>query len=384
MVERALRGAPPHGLLDSLRTHLAQHFAATAVDLLLIDYGLSSLRPFGPCDAVRGPVPVEASPAGRVFSEQQPYLSTGAGPTVTAYLPVAVRGDRYGVLVVTLPRSQEPPEVFLDHLGAIAQMLGHALRVAERHTDVYREARRNGPLTLSAEMQWELMPGRSCSREEFDLHAHGEPAYASGGHLFDWSASADQLTLVVANSAGTDAEAGLVNNLALNAIRNARRAGLDLAGQAALADQALYGQHRGTRHLSTLLMCFDLRTGAAQIVDAGSPSVWRVSGPTARRVELERQLPLGMFEDTVYAAQHLRTRPQERLLFVACGPELPASQAAHADFDQAVSRAVTRTRHLPGADTPKAVLRELVAHGAAPDGGLVLSLDLRGPSADGA
>ncbi|MET9378219.1 SpoIIE family protein phosphatase [Streptomyces sp. NPDC002992] len=281
--------------------------------------------------------------------------------------------------MVTLPQGHEPPEVLLDHLGAIAQMLGHALRVAERHTDVYREARRNGPLTLSAEMQWELMPGRSCSREEFELHAHGEPAYASGGHLFDWSASADQLTLVVANSAGTDAEAGLVNNLAVNAIRNARRAGLDLAGQAALADQALYGQHRGRRHLSTLLMCFDLRTGEAQIVDAGSPSVWRVSGSTAQRVELERQLPLGMFEDTVYAAQHLRTRPRERLLFVACGPDLPASHPAHAAFEQAVSRAITRTRHLPGADTPKAVLRELTAYGVAPDGGLVLSLDLRGP-----
>ncbi|MFE3323718.1 hypothetical protein [Streptomyces sp. NPDC059176] len=81
----------------------------------------------------------------------------------TAYLPVTVRGDRCGVLVVTLPAGAASPDNVRD-LAAISEMLGHALRVADRDTDVYRQARRARALTPPAEMQWELLPGRICRR----------------------------------------------------------------------------------------------------------------------------------------------------------------------------------------------------------------------------
>ncbi|MFE7775272.1 PP2C family protein-serine/threonine phosphatase [Streptomyces sp. NPDC057445] len=381
VVERALRGAPPHGLLDSLRVNLARHYGATDVGLLLADYGLVTLRPFDRT-AVGGPVSVESSPAGKAFSAQQPYLSTGPGLMVTVHLPVTVRGDRYGVLTVTLPEDGSPESV--QDLEAISEMLGHALRVAERHTDVYRQARRERRLTAPAEMQWQLLPGRTCRRDEFDLHAYWEPVYASRGHLFDWSASADQLTLVVASGTGPGIEDALLNNLALNAIRNARRSRADLVGQASLADQALYGQHGGSRYLPTVLIGLELRTGTMRIVDAGSPTVWRMRGSQVERMELEGQLPLGMFEDTVYSTQQLQLLPGDRLLFVACvdGPsssERDSAGAATPD-DNVVSRAIEATRHLSCVAAPQAVYREIWTRGGggAADGGSVLCLDWHG------
>lgn len=382
MVERALRGAPAHGLLDCLRVNLVQRFAASEVDLLLIDHGLTHLRPVDRSPAFEGPATAKSALALRVFSAQQPYLSGDEHPMVTAYLPVTVRGDRCGVLVVTLPGGENSPDL-LEELSAIAQMLGHAMRVAERHTDVYRRARRERPLTLSAEMLWQLMPDRSCSRAEFDLQAYWEPAYTSGGHLFDWSAAADQLTLVVANGHGPGVDDALVNNLVLNALRNARRAGLDLASQASLADQALYGQHRGTAHVSTLLTRFDFGTGEVEVVDAGSPTLWRLKGGAAERVELESQLPLGMFEDTIYSTQRLRVEPGERLVFVACDAERARSADDEKLLEEAVGRAVTANRSTACADTAQAVLSEIVAQGSGSvSSGLVVCLDWRGKGGD--
>ncbi|MET9728898.1 PP2C family protein-serine/threonine phosphatase [Streptomyces zaomyceticus] len=394
-VEGELRGAAPHLLLDSLRTSLTRLYAASCADLLLIDYGFMSLRPVAPVQspARASHVPADAGPAGRVFRTQQPYLFRDDGPTATVYLPVTVRGDRFGVLVVDLPADRGTPDT-TESLGRVAETLGHALRVADRHTDLYRSTRRTHALSIAGEMQWDTLPGRACAGPTFDLHAHWEPAYTSGGHLLDWSATEDELLLIVGDGVGDGTPAALVSTLALNAMRNARRAGLDLVGQAGLTDQALYGQYRGKNPLAALLLRLDVATGAIEVVDAGSPTLWRIRGAVIERVELDRQLPLGMFEDTVYVTQHLRLLPGDRLVFVArATSESHATSECHATGeshaageceapDGPVGRALARTRHLSGADAPGAVVRALRATpGGVQDAVLVLCLEWRGRGA---
>ncbi|MFF6771978.1 PP2C family protein-serine/threonine phosphatase [Streptomyces sp. NPDC012637] len=382
-VEGALRGAAPHLLLDSLRTSLAHLYAAASADLLLIDYGFTSLRPVEPVQTPAGMphVPVDAGPAGRVFRTQQPYLFRDVGPTATVYLPVTVRGDRFGVLVVVLPADRGGPATTAS-LARVAETLGHALRVADRHTDLYRTTRRAHALSVAGEIQWDTLPGRACAGPAFDLHAHWEPAYTSGGHLLDWSVTEDELQLIVADAAGPGTPAALVSTLALTAIRNARRAGLDLVGQASLTDQALYGQYRGKNPLAALLLRIDLNTGAVEVVDAGSPTLWRIRGTVTQRIELDRQLPLGMFEDTVYATQHLRLLRGDRLVFVACGADEPPSSGKLEEAEGSVARALADARHLSGAEAPEAVVRALRATPRdAPDAVLVLCLDWRGHDA---
>ncbi|GGY77064.1 phosphatase [Streptomyces omiyaensis] len=379
-VEGALRGAAPHLLLDSLRTSLAHLYAAACVDLLLIDYGRTTLRPVEPVQAPAGMPhsPVDAGPAGRVFHTQQPYLFRDVGPTATVCLPVTVRGDRLGVLVVGLPADRATPETTAS-LARVAETLGHALRVADRHTDLYRRTRRTRPLSVAGEMQWDALPGRACAGPAFDLHAHWEPAYTSGGHLLDWSVTEGELQLVVADGAGPGTPAALVSALALTAVRNARRAGLDLVAQASLTDQALYGQYRGRHALAALLLRLDPADGRAEAVDAGSPTLWRIRGAGTERIELDRQLPLGMFEDTVYTTQRLDLLPGDRLVFVADGTGDPPSGGRHEAPDGPVARAVAATGRLSGADAPAAVVRALrETSPGAPEGVLVLCLDWHG------
>ncbi|MEV8625258.1 phosphatase [Streptomyces sp. NPDC051079] len=272
-VESALRGAAPHLLLDSLRTSLAQQYAASSADLLLVDYGCTSLRPVRPVQTparVRH-VPVDTGPVGRVFRTQQPYLFRDDGPTATVCLPVTVRGDRLGVLVVLLPPDRATAQSVAG-LGRVAETLGHALRVADRHTDLYRSTRRTRALTVAGEIQWDTLPGRGCSGPAFDLHAYWEPAYTSGGHLLDWSATEDELLLVVADGAGPGTPAALVSTLALNAIRNARRAGLDLVGQASLTDLSrLKVETAGVTVEGPLATTDNITLATGKTVIAGTP-----------------------------------------------------------------------------------------------------------------
>ncbi len=54
-----------------------------------------------------------------------------------------------------------------------------ALRAADRDTDRYSAARRRARLTMAAELQWDLLPGRSLGDDRFLVAGQLEPAYAS-------------------------------------------------------------------------------------------------------------------------------------------------------------------------------------------------------------
>ncbi|MGW5616612.1 PP2C family protein-serine/threonine phosphatase [Streptomyces sp. NPDC003877] len=383
--ERALRTAAPHQLLDAVRRVLTDQYAADSVELFLADYGLTVLQPVSVLPHTLQPVPVHNSPAGRAFGAQEPYVEDLPDGLVRAHLPVTVRGDRLGVLTVTL-RGDGHAEGVLAELAEIAEVLGHEVVVAERDTDLYLQARRRDRLTLAAEMQWQLLPGRSCARPEYELGAQLEPAYAIFGDNFDWSASADRLSLYVTNGMGEGIEASLLTNLAINALRNARRAGLSLADQAALADQAVYAHYRGRCYLSVLMLDVDLATGLVRAVDAGSPRLLRLRAGTVERVAFEAQLPLGMFEETDYVAQEFHVEPGDRLIFVSDGVYDVASPGGETYGDAALARAIQSTRLLPAAEVPRALLRELTGHRGRPDpddDALVVCLDWRGRRASG-
>ncbi|GHH86382.1 phosphatase [Streptomyces sulfonofaciens] len=378
--ERALRRAAAHELPDAVRRVLVEQYAAESVELYLADYGLTVLQPVPGQGQDSAPLSMYNSPAGRAFGSQEPFVESGREGRVRVHLPVSARGDRLGVLSVTLADADHA-RARLAELADIAEVLGHEVVVAERDTDVYLRARRKDRLTLAAEMQWHLLPGRSCTSPEYELGAQLEPAYAIFGDNFDWSATADRLMLYVTNGMGEGIEAALLTNLAVNALRNARRAGLPLADQAALADQAVYAHYRGRSYLSVLMLDFDLTTGRVQVVDAGSPQLLRLRGGTVQRVDFEAQLPLGMFEETDYVAQEFRVEPGDRLLFASDGVYAVASPGGEPYGDAALARAITSSRLLPAAEVPRAVLRELTGHRGRPDpddDALVMCVDWRG------
>lgn len=113
------------------------------------------------------------------------------------------------------------------------------------------------------------------------------------------------------------------------------------------------------------------------MVDAGSPQLWRRRGKTVERIELEAQLPLGMFEETAYVAQEFQVLPGDRLIFVSDGVYAAANRTGEAYGERALARAVQGASLLHAPSVPRAVLEALAEHRAAEpeDDALVVCLD---------
>lgn len=378
--ELAIWAAPPYALADTVAKVVEAAYAATAVELLLADYRLDFLIPIG---SGRPAFSMDGTPAGRAFAAQRALLvppdEPDEGGTWRLYLPLSVHGDRLGVLAVALPA--EPGVVPRDELGTLATTLARAIKIADGGTDFYRRARRRSRLTLAAEIQWELLPGRSCVVEEYHLAGQLEPAYAIWGDNFDWSADTDNLSVSVTNGMGRGAEAALLTQLSVGAMRNARRSGADLIDQATLANETIHNQYHGQRYVSTLLMRFDLETGKVGTIDAGSPKIFRLRGNAVEPIEMEAQLPLGMFDDTRYAEQEFAVDPGDRLVIFSDGFHAARSPRGETYGAGALAGALRQTRLQSPSEAVRSLTRGLLDyHDGAElaDDAVVLCLDWTG------
>lgn len=376
-VSRALREAPPDQLAEATDRALRQVFGAVRTEVFLADYRFTGLCPL----LVPGRAP---GPAGvrRCFSSQQPVLETSEDGGCLLHLPLSVWGERLGVLLVELPSV--PSTGTLDAVRDVAGELAVALRAADRETDRYRRARRRERLSMAAEMQWDLLPGRSVRHGDVLLAGQLEPAYTVGGDHFDWSVDGDRLTVTVLNGAGNGLAAALLTAVAVNAMRNARRSGGGLVEQAELASDTVFYQHRGSRHVATLLLELDCGRGVVRAVDAGSPHLLRLRGGTVTPIALEQQLPLGMFAETRYDVQEFPVEPGDRLFVVSDGVYAAQPNGREAYGERAMARAMRSTRLQPATEAVGTVMRELHAYHADADlrdDAVVVCLDWRGSRA---
>ncbi len=376
IIENAIWDAQPHTLAAAAVRAIADHFGVDGAEIFLADYRLSFLVP-----ATYGEesIQIDGTPAGRSFASQRPVITAGEGDECELYVPMSLYGDRVGVMGVYLPRIPSAAEQ--ERFAAIAAVVARALKVADQHTDLYQRIKRRSRLTLPAEIQWGLLPARSCVCDEYHLAGMLEPAYAIWGDNFDWSAGRDTLIVSVTNGMGRGTEAALLTHLAVSALRNARRSGGDIIDQATLANETVYTQHRGHSHLSTLLLRFDLDTGQVAVVDAGSPQIFRLRGKNVSQIELEAQMPLGMFEDTEYTEQEFTVEPGDRLIIVSDGVHTAQSPAGDVYGASALPSALRQTRLQDPSEAVRTMTRGLIDYHEGSellDDAVILCIDWKG------
>lgn len=367
----ALRAAPPDRLPEVAADHLRRHFGAEPVEMFVTDLTQSGL-----CPLLDGAGPDPA--AMRCLGSQRVAGDTGAGGATRMHLPLSVWGDRIGVLRLELPERPGPERT--EQLRTAADEIATALRAAATSTDRYRRAQRRARLTMAAELQWELLPGRSLGDDRFLVAGQLEPAYDVRGDHFDWALDGDRLTVTVLNGFGDGMDAALLTTVAVNAMRNARRCGADIVEQAELASDAVHSRRAGAAHVSTLLLEIDLVGGHVRAVDAGSPRCLVARGGDIEQVTLEQQLPFGMFPEAHYEIQRFRLEPGDRMLVVSDGVHA-AAPAGRAPFgESALLDAIRQTRLQPSTEAVGTVMRSLRDYHAgtdAEDDAVTVCLDWR-------
>lgn len=377
---QAIDQARPDAAVTVLRSLLADRLGALRVRLLLANYQLTALRP------IQDPDDHEVlldTPAGQAFVSQHPVTRGNDAGESELFLPISIRGDWMGVLQLSLP--VEPAAEKLHELGELATVIAYALQAAARQSDLLHRAARSQRLTLAGELQWQLLPGRGARSPEYQLAGHVEPAHHVHADNVDWSQDDDQLILSVTDAARHGPVASLLTTLAVTALRNARRAGLGAADQAALADQAVYAHHQGRQYVSTLLVRIDLSTGRGEVVQAGSPRLLIVRGGDVVQPALQDQLPLGMFDETDYFSEHFALATGDRLVIVSDGIHAAKSPDGQRFGDGSLPELLRETAGLPVGGVIRRVIDEVFEHrdlAELDDDAAILCLDWSGSEAE--
>jgi hypothetical protein len=336
--------------------------------LYLVDLGQRELHPVRP---EHGPaLPVDATVAGRAFARLEIVVVAADGEPPHLWLPVLDGTERLGALRLTLPGGADPRDKILrENCWTLAGQIAHLVLSKQLYGDLFHRVRRGKPLSVAAELLWQLLPPKVFATGQVVIAAAMEPYDQVGGDGFDYAVDDGRAWVAIFDAMGHDLQAGLTTSMALAATRNARRAGADLIGAAELADRTIAG-HRPADSMSyatAFLAHLDLDTGELHYLNAGHPppAVLR-DGRVVRLLDTVSRPPLGLgdLQDREPVVRREQLQPGDRVLFYTDG----VTEARSPQGEQfGLERLADLTeRHeaagLPASETLRRVVRAVLEH----------------------
>jgi len=223
--------------------------------------------------------------------------------------------DRIGVLAFTLPRVGDDDRRLARRLAGLAADM---IVTKGMYTDVFFRTRAHRPMSLPAQLQWQLLPPLSMTTPRVAVAGVLEPAYHVGGDSFDYALNDHVLSLAIIDAMGHGLDAATMATVAIAAYRHARRADVGLVDLYAEMDRAIAEQFPG-RFATAQMGELALATGVLTWVNAGHPApmllrgrrmVGELEGPTTRPVGFGGATPL---------IQKQQLEPGDRVLFYTDG-----------------------------------------------------------------
>ncbi|MGW0549632.1 PP2C family protein-serine/threonine phosphatase [Streptomyces altiplanensis] len=260
---------------------------------------------------------IDATLPGRVFQVMQ-GLSTSVGGRLQHWLPILDGTERLGVLRVET--DAEPDGAGRDGMRDLASLLGLLLVSKRHHSDSYARLTRVSPMSVSAEMQWTLMPPRTFANARVTIAGAMEPAYTTAGDAFDYALAGDTAHLAVFDAMGHDTAAGLIANLAMATCRSKRRQGAGLAEAALSIETMLIEQFTLNRYATGILADLDLGTGLLTWINCGHhPPVLVRGGRWTTALDCAPSHPLGTDLALPVVPCREQLEPGDRLLLYTDG-----------------------------------------------------------------
>ncbi len=315
LFEKAPVVPPDH--LPALAEQLAAQLGVVRMRTWLADYPQRVLVPFPPTNGT--PIAIDTTVGGRAYARGEP-VEVGGAEGITLWLPLIDGVDRIGVLEAALEDADAAVREVLLH---VARAVAAEVVSRGQYTDAFKRARRRRNMTLSAELQWQLLPPTTFSTPDITISGALEPAYDVGGDSFDYAYDDGILHLMILDAVGHDLDSSFIATLAIGAYRHARRNGADLVATVRELDDLICDHFEGSTFVTAQLAELDVATGILQWVNAGHPSPLLVrQSRVIDAIEGRRRVPLGLAHlsqtrDTAIAEEHLQ--PGDTLLFYSDG-----------------------------------------------------------------
>jgi serine phosphatase RsbU (regulator of sigma subunit) len=320
----------PPDQLPALSERIAGRLEAEALTIWLADYQQRMLMPFlAPGSA---PLPIDGGIGGRAFIRSETVEVAGPDGLTTLWIPLLDGVDRIGVLEAAVRAADAHKRVVLQ---TFARALTAEIISRGQYTDTYKQIRRRADMTLSAELQWELLPPTTFSCPDVTIAGMLEPAYDVGGDAFDYAYSAGVLRVMVIDAVGHDLESSFFASLTIGAYRHARRSGASLEAIVEEIDRLLHERFEAATFVTAQLGEFDVQTGELRWVNAAHPEPLLVrNGRVIGPLEGTRRVPLGvghMVSGRGIPVSRHQLQPGDALLFYSDGV-VEARSAQGEDF----------------------------------------------------
>ncbi|MFJ2092685.1 PP2C family protein-serine/threonine phosphatase [Streptomyces sp. NPDC087901] len=329
---------------------------------------------------IDGSVPGRAYQYGRILSAG----SRPESPCSSWWVPLLDGTERLGVLFVEAEQDDARTHEDMDRLAALLALIIVSKRTS---SDTLAKLARTEPLSISAEMQWNLMPPSAYADGRVVIAASMEPAYRISGDAYEYAIDGPLVHLSIFDAMGHDTAAGLCAALALGACRSVRRAGGDLAAASEAVEQALIEQYDHQRYATGILATLDARTGLLSWVNRGHhrPVIIRGNRWTTN-LECPPAHPMGTGLGLESVTCHEQLEPGDRIVLYTDG----ITEARSRDGDEFGLEQFTDfiIRHhadgLPVPETLRRLIRAVLAHhdGNLQDDATVLLCEWLGPDAD--
>ncbi|MFP5369726.1 MAG: PP2C family protein-serine/threonine phosphatase, partial [Actinomycetes bacterium] len=297
---RSLLRKSHHLPADRLGTVVAEHarmLGAREAVVYLADYEQHALIPV-PGEGVpdRSPLTIDDSLGGRAFRQVDVVPSPAHEGASGLWVPLLDGAERNGVLEMVYDR----PTSGADEQGArtFASLIAELSVTRDAYSDVFARLRRSRPMTVAAEMQWDLLPPLTFATDRIVITGVLEPCYEIGGDTFDYAVNGSTTDLLILDAVGHGLPAALLSSAAVGAYRHGRRQQLDLPDICALVNEVVAHQFAGSQFATAIIARLDLDTGQLRWVNAGHPQPLLLrDGALVQHTPCRPHRPLGLQTD---------------------------------------------------------------------------------------
>lgn len=318
-------GRPGPDDLPALVVSAGECLGASSAVLHLADYDQARLVPMdGPAPTgrpdVEGTVPVEGTLAGRAYSDLTQQVSVGdAGSTL--WTPVLDGRTRVGVLQLRFEAGTELGPEMQEACLDLATLLGQQVTTRSLYGDAVERTRRLRGMTLPAELQWGVLPPLAFSAPRVSVAAFLAPTELVAGDSFDYALNGSVLQVAILDAMGHGLEAAMISLLAVSALRNARREGLDLRASVLATEAAVAARFGPDRFVTGVVGELDVATGWWRWTTCGHhPALLLREGRVVKALDTVVGVPLGLglLGDDPQVGQE-RLQPGDRLVLYTDG-----------------------------------------------------------------
>jgi hypothetical protein len=310
---------------DELADVLAERAAPLGVGelvLYLVDYEQTTLLPVprrrSPLD--RPVLRIDGTLGGRAFATTSTHQTEADRPgRRRLWMPLIDGTDRLGAVEMTVP---DPiPRGLLAYCERYAHLAAQLVVGKGLYGDVFERIRRRQPMTVAAELQWQLLPPLVFATRGLVVAGALEPCYAVGGDSFDYAVNDSTAHLAVFDAMGHGLAAAITAAVAVSAYRSARRQLLDLTGTYAEVDRAVRDEFDAQRFATGILAQLDLERGRLSWVNAGHPAPLLLRrGKLVKTLDLRPGTPFGVpYGDSPVAVGEEPLEPGDRVLLYTDG-----------------------------------------------------------------